>query len=82
MDSEVKKEVEAMLETMRSPGWKFIAEDLDKLRRAYEDVRNCSNLDWAKGALSVLDMIHAWPDRLDEYLDRMERRGEEKWGDN
>ena len=44
---------------MSSSGWKDLIEDLTKMRKAYEDIRNCdkNNIEFRKGQVDILDYI-------------------------
>lgn len=63
--AELRRAYEDMLETMKTPGWALIMEDFERLRRSVADVRACTNLDYAKGQLNILDTLAGW-ERLTE----------------
>jgi len=59
-DYALERAYEEMLATMNSPGWRLIVEDFQRLATAVGDVRNCDNLDFARGQLDVLDLLFGW----------------------
>ena len=59
-DIDLERAYEEMLDTMRSPGWALIMEDFARLEAAVNDVRNCGDLDYARGQLDVLDLLFGW----------------------
>jgi hypothetical protein len=68
---ELQDYYEATLDTLRSPGWKLIVEDFDRVRAAVEDVRSCSNLDYAKGQLDILDMLATWKETVEKAYEQL-----------
>lgn len=65
-EQQLEREYEAMLATMRSPGWKLICEDFERIRAVAADVRKCANLDFNKGQLDVLDLLMGWRDAVEK----------------
>jgi hypothetical protein len=54
------REYEEMLATMATPGYAMIIEDFERLRADHSNVRNCTNLDMAKGRVDILDLLANW----------------------
>jgi len=53
---------EDILAVFNTPGWAHLAKQLEKDSAALADVRNCTDLPFAKGQLQVIDTIRRWPD--------------------
>lgn len=52
---------EDILEVFNTPGWKHLAARLEADNAQVSDVRNCKDLAFTSGQLSVLDAIRRWP---------------------
>lgn len=79
-DEALKRYYEESLDTLRSPGWKLIVEDFERIRRDVSDVRHCQNLDFAKGQLDILDLLATWKDTVERAYEQLlaDERGEPK----
>ena len=51
---------DAVFATLASPGWKFLQRELESMRDTAANVRNCKNLDFSQGQLSILDGLANW----------------------
>lgn len=56
------KAFEDILEVFNSPGWKHLLRQIEADAEAIGNVRNCQNLDYSRGQLSILDRFRTWPD--------------------
>ncbi len=54
---EQTKAFEDILETLNSAGWKHLLKFIEKNRDAAADVRNCTDLAFSKGQVSVYDTL-------------------------
>lgn len=61
MEPELERYYEDVLAIFTTPGWKSIVEDLTTLREKLNSVRECSNLDRAKGQVDILDHVLGLP---------------------
>ncbi len=61
----LEKQYEEMLATMATPGYAMIVEDFERLRADYSNVRNCTNLDAAKGRVDILDLFVNWKNSVE-----------------
>jgi hypothetical protein len=59
MSPELQKYYEDRLEMMSGSAWKQLIEDLEAMRKAYEDIRNCdkNNIEFRKGQVDILDYM-------------------------
>lgn len=78
LSRELQDYYEACLDTLRSPGWKLIVEDFDRVRASVEDVRSCTNLDYAKGQLDILDMLVKWKETVEQAYDQLVAEAEQE----
>ncbi len=71
------REYEEMLATMATPGYAMIVEDFERLRADYSNVRNCTNLDMAKGRVDILDLLVNWKKSVEHAYDALKNEKEE-----
>ena len=70
MTPELQAYYEDVIALFKQPGWKYLAEDLGKLREVLADVRNSNNLDRSKGEVSMLDHFLGLPELFERaYAD-------------
>ena len=70
MTPELQRYYEDTIALFKHPGWKYLVEDLGKLRGVLADVRNCTNLERAKGEVSMLDHFLGLPELFEStYAD-------------
>lgn len=66
-DNELQKYYEECLNTMASPGWTYILEDLQKIRASVNEIGRLKDehgLYFAKGQLDVLDHVLALREKM------------------
>lgn len=68
---ELERQYEEMLATMSSDGWQLIMEDFERLRTVTADVRNCTNLEFNKGQVDILDLLMGWRDAVSKAYDQL-----------
>lgn len=76
LSPELQKYYEEALATLKSPGWRFITEDLQQLRASCNDVRSCANLDHAKGQVDILDHVLGLAKMFEETYEELQRAPE------
>lgn len=72
MDPVLQRYYEDVLALFNHPGWKELATDLTALRTEYDSVRNCTNLDLAKGRVDMLDHILGSPERFARAYEKVQ----------
>ncbi len=57
MTPELQRYYEDILAMFATDAWKAFAEDAERMRKQYSDVRNVTDLSYAKGQLDILDWL-------------------------
>lgn len=75
------KAFEEILEVFNTPGWKHLAKRLEADSTVASDVRNCKDLAFTHGQLTVLDAIRRWPETWAALYDAAQAGDVEVEGD-
>jgi hypothetical protein len=76
MTPELQQYYEYRFEMMASQGWKDLIEDLEEIKKQYENIRNCdsSNLDFRKGQVDILDYIIGLKELSDRAFEELNEK--------
>lgn len=77
----LEREYEEMLSTMSTKGWALIMEDFERMRVKAADVRGCTNLDFAKGQVDILDLLAGWREAVNAAHTQLVAPAERSDGD-
>jgi len=76
MDKELQKYYENMFSMMASTGWKFLMEDLEKLKQQVENIRTVEDsqtLHYRRGQLDILDLLLNRKKTCEEIYDELQK---------
>ena len=79
MDKELQKYYENMFSMMASTGWKFLMEDLEKLKQQVENIRTVEDsqtLHYRRGQLDILDLMLNRKKTCEEVYEQLQQEGQ------